>query len=192
LGFSLTVAVIAAAVADPIVEFASNSGWFGPGSYTDRCSLDVVPAMLAGVGLLVLYLARKAPTILSGRDVSNGIATLPASFGLQIVTLYLMETTEQLVVRGHALGPTIWLGGPAAISLAIHAALCAAVTFALLRSNRRLAATTIKVIRLITAMLRFAAQTATPAAVRRFENRALLSLSPLRFTIGERAPPQAA
>ena len=43
---------MAAAIADPLVEFASNAGWFGAGNFTDHSNLDVVPALFAGVALL--------------------------------------------------------------------------------------------------------------------------------------------
>ena len=47
--FCLAAAVIAAAIADPVVEFASNHGAFGAGNFTDHSSLDVVPALIAGL-----------------------------------------------------------------------------------------------------------------------------------------------
>ncbi len=35
------------------------------------------------------------------------------AFAVQVAVLYAMETIEQVVVRGHPLGGTLWLGGPA-------------------------------------------------------------------------------
>lgn len=193
LGFSLAVAVIATAIADPIVEFASNAGWFGSGSYTDHSNLDIVPALLAGVGLLALLLVRRAPAILAGQALPSGIAALlPTIFTLQVVTLYLMESAEQLIVWGHAFGPTVWLGGPPAISLAIHAAICLAVTFAIARSKRTLAATTLRVIRLITAIASFTERATAPVPVCRTRNACFKKFLPVLCTIGERAPPLAA
>jgi hypothetical protein len=126
----LAVAVIAAAVADPIVEFASNAGWFGPGNFTDRSNLDVFPALVVGLGALALYLIGRAPAILAGTALPRRLVSLvPAIFVLQIAVLYVMETAEQFIVGGHTLGPVVWLGGPITASLAIHAALCVTVTF---------------------------------------------------------------
>jgi hypothetical protein len=45
----LCSAVLAAAIADPLVEFASNAGWFGPGNFTDRSNLDVGPVFALGI-----------------------------------------------------------------------------------------------------------------------------------------------
>src|SRR5208283_1357179 len=46
--FCGTVAILAAALADPLVEFASNAGLFGGGAFTDHSMLDVLPALIAG------------------------------------------------------------------------------------------------------------------------------------------------
>jgi hypothetical protein len=113
---------------------------------------------------------------------------LPMIFGLQMLTLYVMETAEQLAVRGHLLGAMVWLGGPAPISLAVHGAICVAVAFAIARSVRTLAATTIRVIRLIQALAAYAPGGAQ--IVRR--GRTTVSLkrpAPICCRIGERAPP---
>ena len=189
-GFCLAIAVISAAFADPVLEFASNAGWFGPGSFTDRSNVDVVPALLAGVALLALFMVRKANAVLVGGVLSRGcIALLPSIFVLQMVTLYVMETAEQFLVFRHAFGPTIWLGAPPAISLAVHATVCLAVTFAIVRSRQTLAATTLRVVRLIVAIATFAPQIAGPIAVRRFNHVCFKEFLPVLCTIGERAPP---
>jgi hypothetical protein len=39
--FCLAAALVAASITDPLVEFASNSGMFGPGSFTDHSNQDV-------------------------------------------------------------------------------------------------------------------------------------------------------
>lgn len=52
---------------------------------------------------------------------------LPATFAIQIGVLFGIETLEQIAVVGHPLAGTIWLGGPVAISLAIHAVMVLAV-----------------------------------------------------------------
>ena len=117
------------------------------------------------------------------------VALLPSIFVLQMVTLYAMETAEQLLVFRHVLGPTIWLGAPPAISLAVHATVCLAVTCAIVRSRRTLAATTLRVVRLILAIATFAPHSTAPIAARRFNRRCFKEFLPILCAIGERAPP---
>ena len=191
-GFCAALAVISAALADPLVEFGSNAGWFGRGTFTDHCNLDVVPALVAGAGLMILYLIRKARLVVCGRAFPLGVARLlPTIFAVQIVALYAMETVEQLVVAGHVLGPTIWLGAPPAVSLAIHAGICVAVTLTFGRSIRTLAATTLRVIRLIRAIATLAVRNGGIVAGRIFEAPCLSDFAPVLCRIGERAPPVA-
>jgi hypothetical protein len=191
-GFCAAVAVIAAAIADPIVEFASNTGWFGRGSFTDHGNLDVAPALLAGLALLAFYLVRKARALLSGEAFPRGVAPLlPTIFVLQIFTLYVMESAEQLIAWGHILGPAVWLGAPSAISLAFHATVCLAVTLWIGRSVGTLAATTLRVIRLIRALATLAVN-ATEVISRGFVDEICFKQpAPVPCRIGERAPPVA-
>lgn len=203
LWFCLAVAVIAAAIGDPLVEFASNSGWFGRGNFTDHSNLDVLPALIAGVAFAIFHVAlrvkraladpgKAAPELLraSSAALRPGIAgLLPATFALQIAALFLMETAEQYAVYGHALGGLVWLGGPALVSVAVHAVLCAVVAVAIARTVRALAVTTLRVIRLVRALAAFPAHGARPIALRR---RAAVSIDrsrPVLCRIGERAPP---
>ena len=190
LPFCLAVAVIAAAVADPVVEFASNAGWFGPGNFTDGSNLDVIPALVVGIAVLALYLIGTARAVLAGTALPRRIGSLvPAIFVLQIVALYVMETTEQLIVGGHTLGPAVWLGAPVFASLAIHAAFGVAITLWIARSARGLAATTLRVIRLMKATPSFAAHRFEILPPRRSDERSFRQLVPLLCRIGERAPP---
>ncbi len=192
-GFCVALAVISAALADPLVEFASNAGWFSRGSFTDHSNLDVVPALLAGLGLMIVFLFRKARQLVVGQAFPRGIAPLlPAIFVLQILTLYAMETGEQFLVFGHLLGPTIWLGAPPPISLAIHGAISVGITLWFGRSLPRLAATTLRAIRLIRAIATLAARSAGLITRRDFDARCFSDLSPVLCRIGERAPPIAA
>lgn len=192
-GFCAALAVMSAAIADPLVEFASNAGWFGRGSFTDHSNLDVVPALLAGVALMTLYLFRKARLVVSGQAFPRGIAPLvPAIFAFQILALYGMETAEQVVVAGHLLGPAVWLGAPPLISLAIHSVVCAGVSLWFGRSIRSLAATTLRVIRLIRAIATFAVRSCAIPARRVFDALSFKELGPVLCRIGERAPPVAA
>jgi hypothetical protein len=188
--FCLAVAVIAAAVADPVVEFASNAGWFGPGSFTDRSYLDVFPALVAGAGILALYLIGRAPAVLAGTALPRRVVTLvPAIFALQIVALYVMETAEQLIVGGRTLGTAVWLGGPIVASLTIHAAFCLAATLWIARSARGLTVTTLRVIRLIKTTASFAAHAFEILRPRPSDERCFRQLLRILCRIGERAPP---
>ena len=132
-GFCLTVALTAAALAGPLMEGLANSGAFGPGTFTDGSNLDMFPALCVGTlaaAAFAVGLARRlaspnahAPAWLrqaadAGRlDLSQWLVT----FALQIAVLFAMETGEQIIIAGHPLGGTIWLGGPVVVSLALHA-----------------------------------------------------------------------
>jgi hypothetical protein len=83
------------------------------------------------------------------------------------------------------------LGGPLPISLAVHGVFCFAVTLAIVRSRRALAATTLRVIRLITAIATFAARVPLPIPARRFEAVSFKELLSVLCVVGERAPPMA-
>ena len=187
--FCLAVGIIAAAVADPIVEFASNAGCFGHGVFTDRSNLDVLPALAAAAGLLALFMLRKARAVLDGSVLPRRCWTLlPAIFAVQLVALFVMETTEQIVLRGGILGPAIWLGGPIAVSLAIHAASCAALTLLFVRSARGLAKTTLHVLRVIHAIATFSVMRGVVVRLRAGDVAPCKDV-PLLCRIGERAPP---
>jgi hypothetical protein len=190
--FCCAVAFVSAAIADPLVEAASNAGWFGPGVFTDRSTLDVVPVLLAGVAFCLLYLVVRVRGILRSSKAALGSSIavlLPLTFAIQIVLLYGMETTEQVVVWGHVLGGTIWLGGPVLVSLAAHAVICAAIAFAAIRPLRLLATTAAGVIRLIRALATLTVRSASPIALR---HRNVLTFDRSAFalcSVGERAPP---
>lgn len=139
---------------------------------------------------MALYFVRRARAILDGRASLRGIAVLlPAILGLQMAVLYAMETGEQLAVWRHPLGPTLWLGGPPPIAIAIHAAVCVAVVFAFVRSRRRLAFTALRVIGFIRAIATIGVATAAPLVSRRFEFAVFDELLSTLGAIDERAPP---
>jgi hypothetical protein len=145
--FCLDAAIAAAAVIDPILESLSNKGVFGAGHYTDRSNLDVVPALcvalalslVVAIGIARRVLARNcyAPEWLRlSATALEDLALrplLPAVFILQIAALFTMETIEQVAVAGHPLGGAVWLGGPVAISLALHAIGSVFVTWTIAR-----------------------------------------------------------
>jgi hypothetical protein len=160
----LAAAAIAAAIADPLVEWASNAGLFGPGTYTDHSNLDVLPALGIGTAFLAAHLFLRVRRMLhrvpapglariSCDALRSGIAPLlPAIFGMQLLTLFAMETIEQVVVCGHVLGGAIWLGAPVAIGLASHALACCAVAWSLSALLHVFATTAVRAIRSIQAM----------------------------------------
>ena len=192
--------MIAAAVADPAVEFASNAGWFGRGSFTDRSNLDVVPALIVGAVFVALYSTLKLRVALRGRDPRRALADLSAetagtrwlrflapAYALQIGVLYAMETCEQQVVWGHGLGGTVWMGAPVAASLLVHAAVCAIVCFASARAVAVLARATLRVLCVIRAL---ATRALDPRPVGyRADRQSFDRQAPLLCRIGERAPP---
>lgn len=202
--FCAGVAIVAAALADPLLEFASNAGAYGACDCTDHSNLDVFPALLlvSLLGLRYLYVrvrrqfagAGTAPARAPGDLPAAGVLVrlVPAIFALQLLVLYTMETAEQIAVRGHALGGTIWLGAPAPISLAVHAAFCLVATFAGACVVRALTQTAVRIAGFI---LRAIAQTARrPAgAFARFPYPVpFRRMLPVGCRIGERASPRVA
>jgi hypothetical protein len=190
--FTLAAAVLAAAIADPLVEAASNAGWFGPGAFTDHSNLDVLPALLSGGVLIAICLALRVRRELlraSSEALRADIGRLlPALLASQFAVLFTMETIEQMIVAGHPLGGTIWLGGPLWFSFAVHAVTGIAVALALARAICACARTTARLIRRIHA-LAMRAHDAAPLALRRRGCIWLTHDALVRFRIGDRAPP---
>ena len=193
---------MAAAVADPLVEAASNAGWFGPGNFTDHSFVDVIPAFVLGCGLAALYVAFVVRRMLGACNGNTQRAIrlsnealgyympmmLPAIFALQIAVLYSMETAEQFAVWGHALGGMVWLGGPVVVSLAAHAFACVAVALLVARAIRSLATAALRVLRLMRALATLLPVQAPPR--RGFRQEAAASnwtFAPR--SVGKRAPP---
>jgi len=143
--FCLGVAALAATAADPLVEAASNAGWFGRRDYTDHSNVDVIPALVVSAVLALLYVFLRAQRLVAPRSlvvarVRDSLRAgaskpvfplLPAIFAMQLGVLYGMETIEQIVVAGHPLGGVIWLGAPAAIALVLHGCACVLTAYAL-------------------------------------------------------------
>ena len=101
----------------------------------------------------------------------------------------LMETMEQIVVYGHPLGGMLWLGGPIAISLVLHAFACAAFLFFIAHCIRALALRTARAIRALYAFARSRALTGPAISLRRAIDPAFGRPLPVLCRIGERAPP---
>ena len=199
--FCIAVAAIAAAIADPLVETASNHGLFGAGNYTDHSNLNVVPTLLAGLLFVALQLFLRTRSQLACQPVPDWLgasrfalsaervpALMPACFVLQLAVLYLMETAEQLIVAGHPLGGTIWLGGPIVVSLAVHAVLCALTALAIAGGARAFTRAAVQIIRLIRAIATRCARGPLRTAHQTYR-RLARECAPLPCRIGERAPP---
>ena len=191
--FALAVAIIAAAIADPLLEGASNAGIFGPGSFTDHSNLDVVPAVIAGVMLLAVHVGFKARGMLlreSSRALETGTSRLlPAAFAIQLLVLYVMETSEQFVTLGHTLGGTVWLGAPVIVSFIVHAITCVLVATVLARAVRTLAKAAVRIVRLVRALAARPAQPPRPVFGRDVDLAVFARYRPVLGRIGERAPP---
>jgi hypothetical protein len=199
--FCLAVAAISAAIADPLVEWASNAGRFGPGNFTDHSSADVVPALLVGVLFVATHLLlriRRALTsgpthdlLRASRAALSGrvVRLLPLMCAIQILALYCMETAEQVAVVGHPLGGTIWLGGPVLVSLAVHAIACVLVACAASKVLRALTRSAVLAVRIILAMAARPARGVSPTEL----GRPSACCSQIAFfvlcNVGERAPP---
>jgi hypothetical protein len=189
LWFCLVVAVAAAAIADPLVEAASNAGWFGPGHFTDHSNVDVVPALALSIVFVGVYLASRLQ--MPAHVVTAGTVwkLLPIIYVAQIATLYFMESCEQYFVAGHLLSSTAWLGGPVAISLCAHAASCALSTFLISRLLEVLYGGTVQLARLVRVIVTRTTPSSSTSFVR------IAARAPARPSLcalcrlGERAPP---
>lgn len=191
--FCIASAVIAAAIADPLVEAASNAGWFGQGTFTDHSSLDVLPTLFCGAIFVVCYLVLRVRRELlraSGNALRARVGRLlPFIIAGQLSVLYAMETIEQIVVAGHPLGGTVWLGGPIWFSLCAHALAGIAVAYALARLTYTCTHTTLRVIRRLRALATRALHAPAPLVVHRRGMAWVRRSSPVRCRIGNRAPP---
>lgn len=191
--FCIASAVLAAAMADPLVESLSNAGWFGPGSFTDHSNLDVLPVLLCGAAFVICYLALRVRRELlraSGEALrARAGRLLPYIVAAQLTVLYAMETVEQVVVAGHVMGGTVWLGGPIWFSLGVHALVGTAVAYGLARLACACAQTTLRVLRRFRALATRALHAPAPLAVRGRGTAWLRANSLVRCRIGNRAPP---
>jgi len=169
--FICAAALFAATLGDAVVEGISNADILWHGSYTDRSSLDLLPMFLLALAALIVTqglslltqaretgLSTRALILSTSRALMPREVTrlLPAIFALQILVLFSMETAEQIVVYGHAFGGTLWLGGPIAMSLLIHAVFSVAAAFSISSTLSALANALTRMVKCIFA--RFAAR----------------------------------
>ena len=201
-GFIAAAAVGAAALVDPIVEGLSNAGFFGAGRLTDGSNADVLPALcIAGV-LFCVAAASMAIRIFShesypppwlrrcARKLHSTPLTrlIPAIFVLQMLSLFTMETVEQIVTAGHPLGGFIWLGGPILISIALHLGGCIVTTIVLSQAIAVSARTVARILHFVIGVFR---QISASAPLSRLDLNYAITLrdEPYRRSSRGRAPP---
>ena len=202
--FCLAAAVLAAALTDPLVEAASNAGWFGRGTFTDYSTLDVVPALVVSAILAISYVllrtrpfvapkslgfARRMRDSLRAGAVRPVLPLLPAIFIVQLGALYGMETLEQIAVAGHPLGGTLWLGAPVFVALALHGGACALVAYALARTLHAITRAVVDIALYVRAILLRRPRDSRRGAQRWLELPAAAPQNPLGSRSGTRAPP---
>jgi hypothetical protein len=205
LPFLLAVALIAAAIADPVVESISNTGVFG-GHYADDNHTGVIPTLLGGLLLVLEIVAARCISVLRRSpkgsrawfvDVARGISSgsgahdLPYAFGLQLAALFLLESSEQLLVGGKLLGGTAWLGGPIVFSLLTHALIGAGCFVALRRVLRALVTAFASLVGAALEFILLARSLAEPRALARRCDAQIprRAQAPHVRQIGGRAPP---
>jgi len=202
---SLTaVALIGAALGDPLIESISNTGVFGRG-YTDNNHLSIVPVLvlavlfaceiLAARGLTMWRQGARAPLdqlrkVASRMGGGSLLHDLPVVLGMQLTAVFLMENAEQIAVGGGFVGGTAWLGAPVAISLLGHVLVALGCTALLRRVMRTLLVGFASLISFARESLLLARQRGT---VRSLARRAQQHVHPLQAgharQIGGRAPP---
>ena len=189
--FCLAAAVTAAAAIDPAVEWLANAGFFGPGRFTDHSNLDVIPVLVLGLLFSVIFVAGSAHRIVRrfASEVGSIPRLLPAIFVMQLLVLWSMETVEQIVVTGAPLGGTIWLGGPAMISLAFHALSCLVCTWLLARTLHWSANMVVAVVSFIRELFAVRAPNRTLRRSRASEIAPSRFLEPILARLNGRAPP---
>ncbi len=202
--FLIAVALVAAAIADPVVESISNTGIFG-GHYADDNHTGVIPTLLAGL-LLVLEIAavRCFQSLRSStgstdrlRDVARGFSArspaqdLPYVLALQFAVLFMLESTEQLLVGGKLLGGTVWLGGPICFSLLTHALIGSGSLLLVRRLIRAISTALFSLVRIAIEFILIARVFGERGAVlrRRDAPAHLRAQTPHVRQIGGRAPP---
>ncbi len=149
LPFLATVALIAAALGDPLVETISNTGIFGRGYY-DNDHASVVPTLVVGSVLAIVMIVRRTLALLRAAPESgqwpiemaryisarSPIQDLPYVLVIQFIALFGMESAEQILLGGKLLGGLVWLGGPLWFSLFVHVAIGTVCTVAIARAMR--------------------------------------------------------
>jgi hypothetical protein len=197
-------ALIAAAVADPLVEGIANTGLVGPG-YADNDHLSVLPTLVVGglLTLLVIYTRSLALVryksagrdwiVKTARQISTRapLADLPLVLVLQFAVLFIMESSEQLALSGRISGGTAWLGGPIWFSVSVHAAIGCACIVGLSRALRSIVTRCAVLVSIAIEFFQdaFTRSNAAPFARRLDDPMSPRVQSIFVHQLGERAPP---
>jgi len=204
LPFLLAVALVAAGLGDPVVESVANTGIFG-GHFADNDHLAVLPTLFAGLIIALEILAVRFLEVWRSADgpgdrligVAKDIGArsfareFPLIFGLQLISLFGLESVEQLFAGGKLLGGTAWLGGPVFFSLMVHAIIGAICTFALGACMRAMVRTFASIVRTAVRFI-WLAIAKTTGGTFHLNRRAALharAQAPHVRQIGGRAPP---
>jgi hypothetical protein len=205
LPYLIAIALVAAAIGDPLVESIANTGVFGS-VYHDGNQLSVVPTLVVALALALWLAFRRAVAVWrrsrDGRGdwvieaaqrgrTGSPLRDVPMVFAAQLVAVFAMEAVEQLVAGGPLETGLSWLGGPVAFSLAVHALICVALTLALARLCVAIVATVDSLVR---AAVAFVLATQPAVSVRFFARRFAArprAQAPHVRQIGGRAPPLA-
>ena len=194
LSLIVTVALVAAALGDVLVERLANTGLFGQG-YADDDQSGVVPALLCaaivaavGVAGATRELVRSAARQLWHRSL---LRDLPAIGALQIAGVLGIERTEA-ALHGAALAPGLgWLGAPVFASLAVHAIVCLICIFALSAVLRALVRTCAAIVRRVLTALYELPAAPGPLVSRRSRPRTQAAAVAAGRRRGMRAPPSS-
>lgn len=152
LPFLAAVALIGAALGDPLVESISNTGIVG-GAFADDNHLSVVPTLILGVTLACTIAAKRCidlwrhagpETPFWLRNVAASILERPVAqdvplvLGMQLAAVFLMENAERVATAAGQTSGADWLGAPIAFSISCHLLIAVACTAALGSFMRRL------------------------------------------------------
>jgi hypothetical protein len=185
--FGLAVAAMSAAIGDILVESLSDRGVFGPGRFTDGSTIDVAPVSIVGATLLLAFLLHRVRRVAPVFTANAVTKMLPLVFVVHMLMLFVMETLEQKIALGYFLGGTVWLGGPIAISILLHALLCAIVAYLALAAIRFLEPRAVQFIRAFLTVTVF--PVTARAVVRRFDRPPAASRRLLIHDVAKRGPP---
>lgn len=142
--YTVGVALVAAAVGDPLVETLADAGLFGPG-YADTDHAGVAPAITVALLFFAVFLAiRTVGLFRAPAATNNGPARVIAAprieplrvLPLQFVGVYGIECFEAVTAHQPVPVGVSWLGGPVPVSLAVHFVI-AALACAVLRCVMR-------------------------------------------------------
>jgi hypothetical protein len=155
------VALVAAALGDPLVETVSNTGIFGR-AFIDDNHQSVAIVLVAGIVLGVLLLIARFRFAAAGastnsrdwlREVISGLLSTSSSrhiapiFAAQMAVVYAMESCEQLLGTGASVHGFSWLGAPIVFSLPMHLAVCVFCAYVIRHATRAILPAFIAVIR---------------------------------------------